>query len=118
MEILLDNWYIILTLIAVLMFTFGIIMTFLGHPTSKQVEKIKTWLLQAVILAEKEMGGKTGEAKLALVYDGFIEKFPWISKVMSFDRFKRLVDTALDEMKTLMSEKQEYKEYIEEDEDK
>lgn len=112
MEILLDNWYILVGAISLIALAFGAVVTFLGHPTSKQIEKIKTWLLQAVLMAEKELGKSTGEAKLALVYDKFIERFPWMSKIISLKKFERLVDMALNEMKSLMETTPEYDEYV------
>lgn len=40
--------------------------------------------------------------KLRFVYDLFVTKFPWIAKVLTFDKFSALVDDALDEMRNLL----------------
>ena len=72
-------------------------------PKSEQVKQIKGWLLGAVTLAEAEFGSGTGKIKLSVVYDSFIEKFPWIAKVLTFEKFSEYVDEALVEMRKLLS---------------
>lgn len=113
MEFLVENWYMILGGIALLVLVIGTVYAFLKHPTSSQVKKIKEWLLIAVIEAERNLGSNTGEVKLSKVYSDFITKFPWMSKIISLEQFKKLVDLALAEMKKLMSEKEEVKQYVE-----
>lgn len=60
---------------------------------------IREWLKYAVTLAEKALGSGTGQLKLRQVYEAFIEKFSFISKIISFDEFSELVDDALEWMK-------------------
>lgn len=115
MEFLVENWYMLLAGIALIGLLVGAAYVFLKRPTSSQVRKIKAWLLQAVIEAEKHLGSNTGELKLSFVYDKFIIKFPWMSKIISFEKFKNLVDMALAEMKDLMEEKDEIKKFVEDD---
>ncbi len=102
MKMILDNWYIILGLIAVLMVVVIYICRFFGLPTKDQKRKINKWLLQAIIEAEKQLGSKTGQLKLSMVYDMFIDRYPLTSRLMSFKAFSLLVDEALDEMKKLL----------------
>ena len=61
----------------------------------KERKNLKNWLLYAVAAAEKALGTGTGELKLRQVYDAFLEKFPVISKFMSFKTFQAMVDDAL-----------------------
>ena len=61
----------------------------------KERKNLKHWLLYAVAAAEKALGTGTGELKLRQVYDAFLEKFPVISKFMSFKTFQAMVDDAL-----------------------
>ena len=65
-----------------------------------QKNKVIEWLIYAVTEAEKQLGGGTGQLKLRLVYDWFVEKFPVIAAVVPFRVFSAWVDTALDVMKT------------------
>lgn len=115
MEFLVENWYVLLAGLALIGLLVGTAYTFLKKPTSSQVEKIKVWLLQAVIEAEKHLGSGTGEVKLSWVFNSFIQRFPWMAKVISFEQFKILVDVALVEMKELMEEKEEVKKFVEDE---
>lgn len=72
---------------------------------SKDKKKlIKEWCLGACIEAEKALGSKTGEAKLLRVYDAYTKRFPILSILISYETFINLVDAALDELKTLLSD--------------
>lgn len=56
---------------------------------------IKSWLLSVIVNAEKVYGGKTGKVKLSYVYGLFIEKFPKLARVISFETFSAIVDEVL-----------------------
>ena len=102
MEVLIDNWYVVVGVLSVI----GVVMyagvKFLGLPTKQQIEKIREWLLWAVCVAEEELGSDTGKLKLRYVWDMFIEKFPMTAKFISFETFSKLVDDALEEMKEML----------------
>ena len=103
MNFLVENW-VYLLLIAMLMA--HIILTLVGFgqlPKEEQNQRIRGWLLQAVILAEKTYGGGTGSLKLSAVYAAFCEQLPWLAKIVSFETFKNYVDDALDEMKHILA---------------
>ena len=90
---------------------------FLRLPPEGQMEKVRQWLLYAVIEAEKIYQGGTGQLKLRYVYSLFIEKFPSIAPVVPFDLFKKLVDDALEEMKHLLETNKDIEAYVESKED-
>lgn len=73
----------------------------------QQLDKIKEWLLLAVLQAEKELGSVSGQIKLLYVYNRFVDKFKIVSCIMTFDMFKALVDDAIKDMKELIEESQE-----------
>lgn len=102
MDFLVNYWYVILGIIAILIVVGFAIYKFLGLPTHAQITKIKEWLLFAVTKAEQELGEKTGQLKLHTVYDMFISKFPSTAKLVSFETFSRWVDEALVEMKKML----------------
>lgn len=79
----------------------------------KQIEKIKEWLLFAVIQAEQRLGGGTGKVKLRYVYDMFVSKFKVISVLVSFDEFSDMVDEALDIMRDMLKNNEAVKQYVE-----
>lgn len=102
MEWLIDNWYIIIAIIAGLAVIVAGIIAFFKLPLATQKEHIKQWLLWAVSAAERSLGSGTGQLKLREVYDKFITKFPFVSKLISFETFSNLVDEALEEMREML----------------
>ena len=71
----------------------------------QQMSKIKQWILIAVMEAESLLGSKTGQIKLRVVYNRFVDKFKIMSHIISYDMFCTLVDEALDEMKHMINNK-------------
>lgn len=78
----------------------------------RERKNLKNWLLYAVAAAEKALGSGTGELKLRQVYDAFLAKFPIISKFMSFNTFKALIENALDELEELINTNEKVNTYI------
>ena len=103
MEWLINNWYVIAAIVAGLAVIVAGIIAFLKLPLATQKEHIKQWLLWAVSAAEKNLGSGTGQLKLREVYDIFITKFPFVSKLISFEIFSHLVDEALEEMRDMLN---------------
>jgi hypothetical protein len=73
---------------------------------------IKQWLILAVVEAEKKLGEKTGQLKLRYVYDLFIKRFKFASKLITFEMFSALVDEALEAMRHLIETNQSIADYI------
>lgn len=112
MKWIVDNWAVLIGL-GVLIFIYVLsIRAFLNSPTTEQQNKIREWLLFAVIQAEKELGAKTGQIKLRYVYDMFLSKFPALVGVITFEQFSQLVDEALEQMKHLMETNNNARYYI------
>ena len=103
MDFIVENWYVIIALLAVLAVAVVLAVRFFRQPTAGQLATVKEWLLYATTLAEKELGGGTGKLKLRYVYDMFVSKFPWVAKVLSFETFSEMVDEALASMNELLS---------------
>lgn len=103
MEAMIQNWPILVALLAVAVAGGAAAYHFVKLPTDQQLAKVREWLLFAVTEAEKALGGGTGKLKLRYVYDMFIAKFPWLVKVVSFDLFSGLVDDALEEMRGMLA---------------
>ena len=102
MEWLMNNWYVLIAIVAGIVVIIAGIITFLKLPLATQKEHIKQWLLWAVSAAERSFGSGTGQLKLREVYDKFITKFPFVSKLISFEAFSNLVDEALVEMRDML----------------
>ena len=88
------------------------LICFLRLSKEKRMEMIKQWLILAVVKAEKELGEKTGQIKLRFVYDMFIKRFKFLSKIITFDQFSQLVDEALEAMRHLIETNQSIADYI------
>ena len=80
------------------------IFKFASLSKEEKYKQIKEWLLQAVLFAEKEFGGKTGKLKLSYVYDMFVKTFPWLARVIPFEMFSEFVDQVLEEAKELLAQ--------------
>ena len=112
MEIIMEYWYIILAAIALVAVGFLMAVRFFKQPSSEQLDKVKEWLLWAVLEAERKLGSGTGALKLRFVYDLFVGKFPWLAKIVSFEQFSDLVDEALDKMQDLLNKDEAVTEYV------
>ena len=97
-----ENWFVIVGLIAVLTAGGYAVYVFVKMPSDKQLNKVREWLLYAVTKAEKELGGGTGQIKLRYVYDMFVARFTWLARVISFEAFSMMVDEALERMKKML----------------
>lgn len=86
---------------------------FKRKPREEQIEQLREWMLYAVILAEQRFGSSTGKLKLHYVYDLFIQRFPALANVISFDWFSELVDDALDQMRGMLSTNKAIKAIVE-----
>lgn len=75
--------------------------------------KAKEWLRWAVMVAEQELGTGTGQAKLHMVYDMFVEKFPALASVLPFGIFSKWVDLALEWMDEQLAKNEHIKMLIE-----
>lgn len=108
-----ENWYFIVTAIVMVVMAGVICWNFFKLPTKEQIGKIKEWLLYAVTEAEKELGGGTGQLKLRQVYDLFVQRFPAVAAVISFDTFSGWVDEALEQMREMLAKNENVAAYVE-----
>ena len=112
METIINNWYIILALAALLGVAAWYVYRYFNLPSEAQLAKVREWLLWAVTEAEKELGGGTGKLKLRQVYDLFVTRFPWLARIVPFDLFSDMVDDALDEMREMLKNNQAVKIHV------
>ena len=95
MNFLIDNWYLIVGILALVVGVIFLGIRFFEMPTEKQIAAVKEWLKWAVVEAEKELGTGTGQLKLHMVYDMAISQFEWVGRLITFDMFSEWVDEAL-----------------------
>lgn len=79
---------------------------------SNQKKKVIEWLKYAVSEAEKELGRYTGQLKLHKVYGWYVERFPIIASIISFDTFSLWVDKALVTMNQWLDNRNAISNYI------
>lgn len=102
MEWIINNWSLIVTVLAVAVY-------FLLNGKRSVIK----FLLKAVFMAEKDWGSGTGRIKLSEVYGNFIEKYPIFSKIIPFPVFSAWVDAVLEDMKDILSKNEKVRAYVE-----
>lgn len=112
MNFLISYWWIILIGIAVIAIGGYFGYMFIKAPLSSQIAKVKEWLLYAVTEAEKELGSGTGQIKLRYVYDRFLVKFPYLTKIISFENFSSMVDEVLEKFRNLLNTNKSIQDYV------
>lgn len=103
-EIIVDYAWVIFAAIVCLVILALVIIAFIQLPRAAQLKKVQEWLLIAVFEAEKRFGADTGVIKLRFVFDIFVSKFPWVAKIITFEKFTNLVNKALEKMERLLAE--------------
>ena len=109
---IIKNIDVIIGIVALLIALGIAIYKFIQSGKEHQIKKVKEWLLFAVIQAEKELGGGTGQVKLRYVYDMFVSKFKFVQMLVSFEEFSEMVDDSLDIMRGMLSTNNKVKEYV------
>jgi hypothetical protein len=109
---MIEDIAVVIGILAVVIVIGYAIYKFTKLERSKQLEIMQEWLLLAVVQAEKELGGGTGQIKLRYVYDMFLNKFKFVSKIMTFEQFSALVDIALIKMNDMLQSNKQIQEYI------
>ncbi len=116
MEWIINNWSLLAVLLIVFIVAIHYVKKFSSLPSEAQLRKIKEWLLYAVMIVEKEYSHGTGQLKLRAAYNMFLEKFPSLVPVISFEMFSLFVDEALVEMRKILATNKDIDMYINGDE--
>ncbi len=112
MSIIYENWAMVVAMVAVVATAGYSVYVFIKKPTNAQLQCVKEWLLWAVTEAERELGSGTGQLKLRYVYNMFIERFGYLSRIITFDMVSLLVDEALDKMKDMLKNNEAVQNYV------
>lgn len=109
-----ENWFLVVALIACIAMMICIVIRFLGLPTEEQNKKVKEWLVWACIEAERELQSGTGQLKLRKVYDVFcaVPAFTWVARVIPFTQFSEWVSDAIVTMKKMLISNTALAEYV------
>ena len=112
MKWLIDNWSLLVVIVCAAAVVFVYIKKFADLPSEEQLAKVKSALLYLCIEAEKELGSKTGSAKLSYVYGKFVELFPSLAPVIPFTLFSSMVDEVLSQMRNMLESNKNLSEYV------
>lgn len=104
MNWIIENWFLIVALVACAGVVVYAVIKFVGLPTETQKEKIREWLVWACIEAERELQSGTGQLKLRDVWNKFctIPVFAAVAKFITFDTFSEYVKDALRKAKEML----------------
>ncbi|MBP5596976.1 MAG: hypothetical protein J6Y02_16450 [Pseudobutyrivibrio sp.] len=110
-----DKYLVIICLAAVILLLSGFYIYGISKkPKEEQLEALKFWLRKLVWEAEDYFGSKTGQLKLAYVYNMAVKEFPWIAKYMSYEEFdEKFVKEALKWLEKQLAENPAIKQLIE-----
>lgn len=107
-----NNWFYIIILVAIFVVIIRLAYQIIKDPSSIDLSKVQEWLLWAVMQAEKQLGGGTGQLKLRYVYDMFVARFPTVSKILTFEAFSIMVDIALAKLNEMLSNNKRVQQYV------
>lgn len=107
-----NNWFYIIILVAIFVVIIRLAYQIIKDPSSIDLSKVQEWLLWAVMQAEKQLGGGTGQLKLRYVYDMFVARFPTVSKILTFEAFSIMVDIALAKLNEMLTNNKKVQQYV------
>ncbi len=112
MKFLIDNWSLLVVIGAIAGVVYYRVKKLSSLPSEQQLQKLKEWLLFCVITVEKEYSSGTGQLKLRAAYNMFIERFPSLVAVISFELFSQYVDEALVQMRKILESNKDIEAYV------
>ena len=102
MNWLLNNWSLLVVILAVVFIGVHYAKKFTELPSEEQLLKVREFLIWAVIEAERTYKSQMGVVKLRFVYSEFCKYFPSLVPLVPFDVFSKMVDSALEQMRHLL----------------
>lgn len=112
---IINNWSFLVVIACAVGVGFFYMHKFVGYDKARQIVIVKTWLLYAVIEAERIYKSGTGTLKLRYVYSLFVEKFSALASFVSFETFSRWVDEVLVEMRHILETNKDIEAYVNDD---
>lgn len=102
-EIILILWIAFLIVLCITLA--GVYFWFLRRPPTEEHAKIIIDIIFSLVLeAEKQLGGKTGQAKFALVVRDFMRECPaWLQKFVTTEMLTEWINEAVERMKNYLA---------------
>ena len=110
-----NNWSFLVVVACAFCVGFVYVKKFASMPTPAQIARVKSWLLFAVIEAERIYKSGTGALKLRYTYDLFVSRFGSLASMVTFEMFSKWVDEVLQEMRHILETNKDIEAYVNDD---
>lgn len=120
LELINDNWTLIITIIGLILAIYRKIKNYLSKSEEEKKEialtQIRQSMLELVVKAEKEYGEKTGKLKRSKVFEEIYSKYPELKSIVSQEDLEKEIDSIiqenLDQMKKMFENNKDFEEFI------
>lgn len=120
LELINDNWTLIITIIGLILAIYRKIKNYLSKSEEEKKEialtQIRQSMLELVVKAEKEYGEKTGKLKRSKVFEEIYSKYPELKSIVSQEDLEKEIDDIikenLDQMKKMLENNKDFEEFI------
>lgn len=120
LELINDNWTLIITIAGLILAIYRKIKTYLSKSEEEKKEialnQIRQSMLELVVKAEKEYGEKTGKLKRSKVFEEIYSKYPELKAIVSQEDLEKEIDNIikenLDQMKKMFENNKDFEEFV------
>jgi len=96
------NWYVIVLVVAVIVYAFYEFRWFYKLPNSEKVKRIKACLLNWVTIAAKKYDDGEFDLLISEVYNDFCVRFPVMKSIIPVTIIKEWIKEAFDELEKVL----------------
>ena len=102
MEFIINYWPMIIVAIAMLFIAVITVIDFIKKSPKERMETVKQWAIYACALAQAHLGSGTGQLKMRETYDMFLQRFPSLANIITYETYKETAENALAEFKEML----------------
>lgn len=95
MEWITQNWFNVVGILIIAIAAVIVGKKFMDKDKAQKIEAIKEWLKYGVTVTERALGSSTGKLKLQMLFSIATQQFPFLTKLLTFEEFSKMVDDAL-----------------------
>jgi LPS O-antigen subunit length determinant protein (WzzB/FepE family) len=103
MNFIINYWPMLIVAIAIIAMAVVTVIDFINKSPKERIETIKQWAVYACAMAEAHLGSGTGQMKMRETYDMFLQRFPSLATVITYEKYKEIAEKALLEFKQMLS---------------
>lgn len=120
LELINNNWTLIITIIGLILAIYRKIKDYLSKSEEEKKEialtQIRKSMLEMVTKAEKEYGEKTGKLKRSKVFEEIYSKYPELKNIIKQEDLEKEIDKIIDEnletLKKMLENNKGFEEFI------